>query len=58
VTAPQVSKQLVLRVLADHVLSAFDLDPRLIELLQEPVDRHLQHFRELRDCYICHTACS
>src|SRR5580698_10538474 len=58
VTAPQMGEQLVLRILRDHVLGAHDLDPRLIELLQEPVDRHLQHFRELRDCYICHTACS
>ena len=55
VAAAQMRQQLVLRILADHVLGAVDLDPGLVELLQQPVDRHLQHLGELRDCYICHT---
>ena len=55
VAAPQMRQQLVLRVLADHVLGAVDLDPRLIELLQQPIDRYLQHLGELSDGYICHT---
>ena len=54
VAAAQMREQLVLRILADHVLGAVDLDPGLIELLQQPVDRHLQNLGELRDRYICH----
>ena len=55
VAAAQMRQQLVLRVLADHVLGAVDLDAGLIELLQQPIDRYLQHLGELRDGYICHT---
>src|SRR5258708_6083522 len=55
VAAPQMRQQLVLRVLADHVLCAVDLDPRLIELLQQPIDRDFQHLGELGDGNICHT---
>ena len=58
VAAAQMRQQLVLRILADHVLGAVDLDPGLIELLQQPIDRYLQHLGELRDRYICHTASS
>ena len=36
VAAAQMRQQLVLRVLADHVLGAVDLDAGLIELLQQP----------------------
>ena len=54
--AAQMRQQLVLRVLADHVLGAVDLDPGLIELLQQPIDRYFQHLGELRDGYICHSA--
>ena len=56
VAAPQMGEQLMLRILADHVLRAVDLDPRLIELLQQPIDRYFQDLGELRDRYICHTA--
>ena len=55
VAAPQVGQQLVLRVLADHVFGAFDPDPRLIELLQQPIDRDLQHLGELGYGNVCHT---
>jgi hypothetical protein len=55
VAAAQVRQQLMLRILADHVLRAVDLDAGLIELLQQPVDRDLQHLGELRDRYVCHT---
>ena len=53
--APQVGQQLVLGILADHVLGAVDFDARLIELLQQPIDRNLQNLRELSDRYVCHT---
>ena len=56
VAAAQVREQLVLGILADHVIRAADPDPGLIELLKKPVDRHLQHLGELRDGYICHAA--
>ena len=53
-TAAQVGQQLMLRLLADHVLGTFNADSRLVQLQKEPVDRHLQHFRELRNRNICH----
>jgi hypothetical protein len=55
VAAAQMRQQLVLGILADHVLSAVDFDPGLIELLQQPVDGYLQHLGELGYGYICHT---
>ena len=54
--AAQMRQQLVLRVLADHVLGTVDFDPGLVELLQQPIDRYFQHLGELRDGYICHSA--
>ena len=55
-TAAQMRQQFMLRLLADHVLRAVDLDPGLIELLEQPVDRYLQHLGELCDGDICHIA--
>src|SRR6202789_1487726 len=55
VAAPQVGQQLVLRVLADHVFGALDPDAGLIELLQQPIDRDLQHLGELGYGNVCHT---
>jgi len=55
-TAAQVRQQFMLRVLADHVLRTIDPNAGLVELLQQPIDRHLQHLGKLRDGYICHTA--
>jgi hypothetical protein len=56
VAAPQMRQQLMLRILGDHVLRAVDLDPGLVELLQQPIDRYFEDLGELRDRYICHTA--
>jgi hypothetical protein len=53
--AAQMRQQLMLGILADHVLGTLDFDAGLIELLQQPIDRNLQNFRELSDGYICHT---
>jgi hypothetical protein len=53
--APQMRQQLVLGVFADHIFGAVDFDARLIELLQQPIDRYLEHLSELSDGYICHT---
>ena len=55
VAAPQMRQQLVLRILADHVFGAVDPDPRLIELLQQPIDRNFQHLGELGYGNVCHT---
>ena len=55
VAAAQMRQQLVLGIFADHVFGAVDFDAGLIELLQQPIDRNLQHLRELSDGYICHT---
>ena len=56
VAAAQMREQIVLGVLADHVLGAVDLDAGLVELLEQPVHGDFQHLGELSDCYICHTA--
>ncbi len=55
VAAAQMRQQFMLRVLADHVLRTVDPNACLIELLQQPIDGHLEHLGELRDGYICHT---
>jgi hypothetical protein len=55
VAAAQMRQELVLGILADHVFRAVDFDAGLIELLQQPIDRYLQHLSELSDGYICHT---
>jgi hypothetical protein len=56
VTTAQMREQLVLRILADHVFRAIDPNAGLIELLKQPIHRHLEYLGELRDGYICHTA--
>ncbi len=50
----QMRQQLELGVLADDVLPAVDLDARLIELLDESIDRHLQYLREFCDRHFRH----
>ena len=55
VAAAQVRQQLELRFLADHVLGLDDLDAGLIELREQPVDRHLQHLGKLGNRYFSHT---
>ena len=47
VGAAQMREQLHLLVVADACVGALHLDARLIELHQQPIDRHLQHFSEL-----------
>jgi hypothetical protein len=55
VSAPQVREQLHLRVVADAIVGALDLDAGLIELHEQPVDRYLQYFGKLGDSYFSHT---
>src|SRR5690606_1225830 len=50
----QMSEQLELRILADLVLGAFDLDPGLVELDEQPLDGDLQDFCKFRDRYFRH----
>jgi hypothetical protein len=45
----QVREQLQLGLVADHRVRAADLDAGLVELRQQPVDRNLEHLRELAD---------
>jgi hypothetical protein len=49
-------QELELRVLADDVIGARNLDARLIELHDEPIDRDLQYLREFRDSNFRHAA--
>src|SRR5690606_14487636 len=50
----QVRQQLELRILADLVLGALDLDPGLVELDEQPLDGDLQDFCKFRDRYFRH----
>src|SRR5690606_16355401 len=45
----QMRQQLELRILADRVVGALDLDTRLVELHEQPLDRHLEDFGKFRD---------
>jgi hypothetical protein len=54
VAAPQVRKQFELRIIADAVVGSFHFDTRLVELHEQPVNRHLEDFCKLRNCYFCH----
>ncbi len=54
VAAPQMRQQLELRIVADAVVGTRHLDACLVELHEQPVDRHLQHLGELRNRYFCH----
>src|SRR5690606_8087221 len=50
----QMRQQLELRILADLVLGALDLDPCLVELDEQPLDGNLQNFCKFRDRYFRH----
>src|SRR5690606_21027609 len=50
----QVRQQLELRILADLVLGALDLDSRLVELHEQPLDRHFEDFGKFCDRYFRH----
>ncbi len=52
--AAQVREQLHLGVVADARVRAFHLDAGLVELHEQPIDRHLQDFSKLGDGYVCH----
>jgi hypothetical protein len=56
VAAAQMRKQFELRIVADSIVRAGDLDAGLIELHEQPIDRHLQDFGELCNCDFCHRA--
>jgi hypothetical protein len=47
VRATQMREELQFRIVSDAIVGPFHLDPRLIELDQQPVDRHLQDFGKL-----------
>ena len=47
-------EQLHLRIVADARVGAFDLDAGLVELHEQPVDRHLQDLGKLGNCYFSH----
>ena len=53
--AAQVRQQLHLRVVADASLGAVDLDARLVELRQQPLDRDLQYLGKLSNRHFRHT---
>jgi hypothetical protein len=46
-SAPQMRQKLKLRVIADRVVRAIDLDASLIKLQQQLVDRYLQYLGKL-----------
>jgi hypothetical protein len=54
VAATQMREQFELRVVADSIVRAGDLDAGLIELHEQPIDGHLQDFRKLCNCDFCH----
>ena len=54
VAAAQVSKELELRVVGDTRIGSRHLDARLIELRQQPVDRHLEHLGKLGNGHFRH----
>jgi hypothetical protein len=54
VAAAQVRQELQLGIVADAILGPFDLDAGLIELHQQPVDRHLEDLRELGNGHFRH----
>ncbi len=55
VAATQIRQQLELRIVADRVFRATDLDTGLVELRKQFLDRYLQNLGELCNCHICHT---
>ncbi len=47
-------QELELRIITDAIVRAGDFDTRLIQLHEQPIDRHLQYLGELGNCYFCH----
>ena len=54
VAATQMSQQFELRIIADAIVGSVHFDACLIELHEQPIDRHLQDFGKLGNCYFCH----
>jgi hypothetical protein len=54
VSPPKVREQLELRIIADAIVWAGDLDACLIQLHEQPIDGHLQDLGELCNCNFCH----
>ncbi len=50
----KMRQQLELRVLADDVVGAADLDAGFVELNQQAIDRYLEYLREIRDGHFRH----
>src|SRR6185312_14839102 len=55
VAAAQMSQQLELRIVADVIIGAFDLDAGLVELHEQPIHRHLQDLCKLGNRHFRHT---
>jgi hypothetical protein len=49
-----MGQELELRIVTDAIVRAGHLDARLIELHEQPIDRHLQDLGELGNGYFCH----
>ena len=47
-------QELELRIVTDAIVRAGHLDACLIELHEQPIDRHLQDVGELGNGYFCH----
>ena len=54
VATPQMRQQFEFRIVTDAVVGSVHFDTCLVELHEQPVDRHLQYFCELGNCYFCH----
>jgi hypothetical protein len=54
VAAAQMSEELQLGVIADAIVRAGYFDACLVELHEQPIDRHLQYLGKLRNGYFCH----
>ena len=54
VAAPEVRQQLHLGFVTDRRIGAFDGDAGLVELGQQPLDRHFQNFGKLCNRHIGH----
>jgi hypothetical protein len=54
-TAAEVRQKLELRILANRVIRSADLDPGLVELRQQSLNRYLQYVCELFDGDVSHS---
>ena len=54
VSTTQMSQQFEFRIIADASVGSVHFDACLVELHEQPIDRHFQDFCELGNCYFCH----